>query len=114
MNEFEKMEQVRMIACRQRMKNATEKELSQAFCKELNKRMESMIYDPYTDDNNFINELLKLSERHREIFADIISRNIELEEQNNEFKVNMDIAFKYFNQYNDNLNKILEAYAILD
>jgi hypothetical protein len=89
----------------------TEEEITKDFSKELNRRMDKMINDPYKDDNSdIVVKILELPQEHRIIFSDIVTRNIELEEKLLEAQKDLYIAYKYFELYSSNLEKELEKY----
>jgi ribosome-associated translation inhibitor RaiA len=89
----------------------TEEEITKDFSKELNRRMDKMINDPYKDDNSdIVVKILELPQEHRIIFSDIVTRNIELEEKLLEAQKDLNIAYKYFELYSSNLEKELEKY----
>ena len=89
----------------------TEEEITKDFSKELNRRMDKMINDPYKDDNSdIVVKILELPQEHRIIFSDIVTRNIELEEKLLEAQKDLYITYKYFELYSSNLEKELEKY----
>lgn len=68
----------------------------------LKREEEPELEDIIIEQQNFNTMISEMPIETREIIANLLERNFKLEEENEELKTNMDIAFKYFNQYIDN------------
>ena len=68
----------------------------------LKREEEPELEDIIIEQQNFNTMISEMPIETREIIANLLERNFKLEEENEELKTNMDIAFKYFNKYIDN------------
>jgi len=86
--------------------NMDELEITKLFNTELYKRMNAELNNEQEEFNIMISEL---SQDAKLIIADLLERNFNLEVKLEEMQKNMDIAFKYFNNYIENSEKTQEV-----